>query len=358
MLILTIDPGSTSTKIGVWQDGDFILKENISHDRSVIDRFPLIIDQLEMRYETITEALAKAGLTDLAYSAVVGRGGLIRPVAGGTICVTDDLLKDLREGYNGQHASNLGGILAHRFSEDQGCPSFIVDPVVIDEMEPVATVSGLKGIRRKSIFHALNQKAVARRVATENGTAYGAFTCIVAHLGGGISVGLHKNGRVTDVNNALDGDGPMAPERTGGLPVGDLVRLMASGAHSADELIAIFSRKGGVYSYTGTANMMEIETREAQGDEEAALLLDALCYQVAKEIGALAAAASGKIDTVILTGGLAKSGRITSGISRHVSFIAPVTIVPGEFELEALTDGAVRVLTGEETPHIYRISND
>ncbi|VVS94234.1 butyrate kinase [Desulfoluna spongiiphila] len=354
MNILAIDPGSTSTKIGVFTQGEMI-HAGMDHDRSLIDSFSEVHEQEEMRFACITEELEKRGLGMARFDAVVGRGGLVRPVTGGVYRVCDNLLADLKTGASGSHASNLGGILARRFAVTSGCEAFIVDPVVVDELDDVARLSGLAGIERKSIFHALNQKAVARRVAEERGGSYHQAHLIVAHMGGGVTVGAHKKGRVIDVNNGLNGDGPYAPERSGSLPVEGIVSALKEGRYTPDTLVRTVSRQGGIFSYLGIVDLREVERLMEEGDAQAILVWGGMVYQIAKEIGGLAAAMDGQVDAVVLTGGMAHSRRLTEAITEKIEFIADVVVVPGEFELEALADGALRVLRGEEEAKEYEI---
>jgi len=352
MKVLAIDPGSSSTKIGVYRDG-CTDKGLIEHPRQEIERFPAVMEQFDYRMNGIADYLGQAGLSELRFDAVVGRGGLVQPVPGGVYLVNDLLLRDLRSGVSGEHAANLGGVLAQNFASRQGIPAYVVDPPVIDEMWDPARFSGLAQMERRSMFHALNQKAVARDVALEMGREYHELNLIVAHLGGGITVGAHRLGRVVDVNNGLNGDGPFSPERTGGLPVIGVLELLEKGSYSIAELKAVIARKGGMYSYLGTVDLREAEQRALQGDARAGLVVEAMLYQVAKEIGAMAAALSGYVDGIVLTGGLAFSGSVVEKLSRKVSFIAPVFLRPGEHEIEALIAGALRVMTGAEEARIY-----
>ncbi len=347
MNILAIDPGSTSTKIGVSANGE-LHKATIEHKKEALNTFKNIIDQKEMRFKLIDEFLKNNGYDDIQFDAVAGRGGLIKPIESGVYEVNKAMLEDLEKGINGFHASNLGGILAYEFAKIFKCHAFIVDPVVVDEMDDVARISGFRDIQRKSIFHALNQKSAARKAAKSLKKEYDDVNLIVAHMGGGISIGAHKKGRVVDVNNALDGEGPFAVERTGGLPVGDLVRLIAKEKYTTDELLSIFSKKGGVYSYLNSIDMIAIENRIKQGDKYAKLIVDALIYQTSKEIGSLSAALNGEVNAVVLTGGLAKSSLITKEIENRVKFIADVLIFAGEFELETLVESSVRALENKE----------
>jgi butyrate kinase len=357
MNILAIDPGSTTTKIGVYTGGATV-KACIDHPRTEIERFPAVMGQLGYRMACIDRYLSEAGFAPLHFDAVVGRGGLTRPVQGGVYLVDEALARDLRAGIAGEHAANLGGILALSIAGRHGVAAYVVDPPVLDELWPVARLSGLAGIERKSMFHALNQKASAREAARQLGKPYRELNLIVVHMGGGITAGAHCRGRVVDVNNGLNGDGPFAPERTGGLPVVGVLQLLAEGKVSIPEFGEIVARRGGVYSYLGTVDIREVEGRADRGDQQARLVLDAMVYQVAKEIGALAAALDGRVDGVVLTGGLARSPRIVAAVSGKVRFIAPVFVTPGEHEIEALIDGALRVLTGAEEAKLYQGGND
>jgi len=351
--ILTINPGSTSTKIAIFKNNTPIFEKTLRHSAWEIAQFNKIIDQYEFRKKVILEALQDINFDLNELDAVVGRGGLLKPIPGGTYKVNDRMVEDLKIGVQGEHASNLGGILAKEIASSLNIPAFIVDPVVVDEMDDVARISGMPEIERKSIFHALNQKAVARRAAKDMGKRYDEVNLIVAHLGGGISVGAHRKGRVVDVNNALDGEGPFSPERSGGLPVGDLAKLCFSGKYTENEIRKKIVGKGGLVAYLGTNDGREVVKMIKEGDKKAELIYQAMAYQVAKEIGACAAVLEGKIDAVILTGGLAYDELFTGWIKERVSFIAPVLVYPGEDELLALAEGALRVLKGEEEAKEY-----
>lgn len=352
--LLIMNPGSTSTKIGVYEDDKEILIETLRHSAEEIGQYATIVDQFEFRKNVILNVLKEKNFDIKTLSAVVGRGGLLKSIEGGTYAVNDAMLEDLKIGVQGQHASNLGGIIANEIAKELNIPSFIVDPVVVDEMEDVARVSGMPEIERKSIFHALNQKAVAKRYAKENNKDYNELNLIVAHLGGGISVGAHKAGRVVDVNNALDGEGPFSPERSGGVPVGDLVKLCFSGKYSEAEIKKMITGKGGIVAYLGTNDAKGVDERAAAGDAEAKLIFDAMGYQVAKEIGKCAAVLSGKVDAIILTGGIAYSKNLVSYIKERVEFISQVVVYPGEDEILALAEGGLRVLRGEESAREYK----
>nr|WP_160721552.1 butyrate kinase [Bacillus sp. USDA818B3_A] len=351
--ILTINPGSTSTKIGVFDNEVSMFEKTIRHDAKKINSFPTIIDQYQFRKTAILETLDHEGINISKISAVCARGGLLRPIEGGTYAVNDLMLEDLRSGYAGQHASNLGGIIAYEIAKGLNIPAFIVDPVVVDELAPIARVSGFTLIERKSIFHALNQKAVARRVAKELGREYSEVNLIIAHMGGGITVGAHQQGKVVDVNNGLHGDGPFSPERAGTVPAGDLIALCYAGDYYREEMMKMLVGQGGLVGYLGTNDAEEVEHRMAAGDEKAQLIYEAMAYQVAKEIGACSTVLSGKVDAIILTGGLACAKRFVKLISDRINWIADVIVHPGEDELQALAEGALRVLSGEEEVKIY-----
>lgn len=351
--VLAINPGSTSTKIAVFDNEEQIFEKTLRHSTDEICKYEKIADQFEFRKAVIEEALAEGGIEIKSLSAVVGRGGLLKPIAGGTYKVSPEMMEDLRVGVLGEHASNLGGLIANEIAVAAGVEAFIVDPVVVDEMNDVARISGMPEIDRKSIFHALNQKAVARRAAAEMGKRYDDVNVVVAHLGGGVSVGAHEKGRVIDVNNALDGEGPFSPERAGGLPVGDVVKLCFSGKVTLDEMKKKIKGNGGLVAYLGTNDARDVEKMIEEGNEKAKVIYEAMAYQTAKEIGACAAVLKGDVDAVVLTGGIAYSKFITSYISERVSFIAPVKVYPGEDEMIALAEGGLRVLRGEEAAKTY-----
>ncbi len=351
--LLVINPGSTSTKIGIFEDEEMMFEQTLRHDVDELKEFKKIFDQYEFRKKIIVDALSDKDIAIKSLNAVVGRGGLLKPIEGGTYQVDEDMIEDLKEGVLGEHASNLGGILAYEIAKEAGVKAYIVDPVVVDELEDVARISGLKGIDRISIFHALNQKAVARRYAKEKELKYEELNLIVAHLGGGISVGAHRKGRVIDVANALNGEGPFSPERAGGLPVGDLIKLCFSGKYTQDQIKKMITGQGGIVSYLGTNDAREVEKRINQGDDYAKLIYYAMAYQVAKEIGACSAVLRGQVDGIIITGGIAYDKVFTNWLKEMVSYIAEVIIYPGEDELEALAQGGLRVLRQEELPKHY-----
>ncbi len=350
---LIINPGSTSTKIGVFDDEQQLLDKTLRHTTEEIAQFPTIYSQKDFRKKIILDALKDENIDIKSFDVIVGRGGLLKPIPGGTYAVTDALLKDLENAPQGEHASNLGGILAREIGDGIGVKSFIVDPVVVDELIPVARVSGIPQIERVSIFHALNQKAMARRYAKEAGKKYTDLNLIVVHMGGGVSVGAHKNGQVIDVFNALDGDGAFSPERSGGLPSGALVKLCFESGLTEKEVRKLLVGAGGFNAYLGTNDAREVGKLAEGGDKTAALVRDAFVFQLVKNIGAQAAVLEGKVDQIILTGGIAYDKYVTSEITRKVSFIAPVSVYAGEDELLALAQGALRVMNGEEEAKLY-----
>lgn len=352
--LLIINPGSTSTKIGVYEDENPILIETLRHSSDEIGKYATIYDQFKFREEVILSVLKEKGFDIKTLDAVVGRGGMLKPIESGTYAVNEAMLQDLKIGVQGQHASSLGGILANEIAKPLGIPAFIVDPTVVDELDEVARISGMPELSRISIFHALNQKAVGRRYANENGKKYEELNLVIAHMGGGISVGAHKHGRVVDVNNALHGDGPFSPERTGGLPVGDLIKLCYSGKYTLEEMLKKINGKGGYVAYLNTNDARKVEEAANAGDKKAQLVEDAMAYQVAKEIGQCAVVLSGKVDAIIITGGIAYGKAVVNFIKEKVQFIAPVVIYPGEDELLALAQGGLRVLKGEEKEKEYK----
>ncbi|MFY4776240.1 butyrate kinase [Metabacillus sp. RGM 3146] len=351
--ILVINPCSTSTKIGVFDNERLVFEKTLRHDSDEISSFNSVINQFEFRKQAVLETLDQEGMNISKISAVCGRGGLLRPIEGGTYIINEKMLQDLRKGYAGQHASNLGGILAYEIASGLNIPSYIVDPVVVDEMEPIARISGIPSIERKSIFHALNQKAAARKVAAQHGKSYKEMNLIITHMGGGITVGVHHKGRVIDVNNGLHGDGPFSPERAGTVPCGDLAAMCFSGDYFREEVMRKLAGQGGLVGYLGTNNAQAAQQMADSGDEKARLVLQAMAYQIGKEIGAASAVLKGKVDAIVLTGGLAHGKDFVKEISSYVDWIADIIVFPGEDELLALTEGALRVLRGEEMAKVY-----
>ena len=350
--ILAINPGSTSTKIAVYTDDkpDFTL--SLDHTPEELAQFDQVVDQFDWRKELIEKALAEKGVDLRSLDAVIGRGGIISPIESGVYEVNDDLRHDLLHARM-QHASNLGGLIARDIADEIGVKSYIADPVVVDEMMPYARISGVPELPRESVFHALNQKAVARLFAKESNKRYEDLNLIVCHMGGGITVSAHRRGRVIDTTNALDGCGPFSPERSGSLPPGPLVRLCFSGKYTEGELIKMVHGAGGLYAHLGTTSVPEVLDRILNHDLHAMLILRAMCYTICKEIGAMATALKGDVDAILLTGGIAHSKRVTDFIADHVDYIAPIYVYPGENELRALAENAFAVLRGERTPKVY-----
>ena len=350
---LIINPGSTSTKIGVFEDETLLFEETLRHSTEEIAQYASIVDQKDFRKNVIIDVLKEKNFDIKEINVIVGRGGMLKPIPGGTYRVTDELLEDLRIGKQGQHASNLGGILAREIGDELGVPAFIVDPVVVDELQPVARYSGVPELPRVSVFHALNQKAVAKRYAKESGTKYEDLNLIVVHMGGGVSVGAHKNGKIIDVFNALDGDGAFSPERAGGVPVGALVKMCFSGQYTEKEVYKKLVGNGGFNAYLGTNDARTVIQNAASGDEKSKGVLEAFHYQIAKDIGSMACVLEGKVDKIILTGGIAYNKITCDTLQQMCGWIADFVIYPGEDELLALTQGALRVLNGEEAACEY-----
>ncbi|MBQ6631202.1 MAG: butyrate kinase [Romboutsia sp.] len=354
--ILAINPGSTSTKIAVFENEELIFEKTLRHSSEEIGKYNNIADQFEFRKKVIEESLNEGGIYIQELDAVVGRGGLLKPIQGGTYIIDEIMIEDLKVGVLGEHASNLGGLIAKEIGDEVNIPSYIVDPVVVDELDDIARVSGIPEIDRKSIFHALNQKATARRAAKEMKKRYEDCNFIVAHMGGGISVGAHEKGKVIDVANALDGEGPFSPERSGGLPVGDLVKMCFSGKYTQDEIKKRIKGNGGLVGYLNTNDGRDVEVKIAQGDKKSKLIYEAMAYQVNKEIGSVASVLKGNVDAILLTGGIAYSKLFTSMIEERVKFIADVKVYPGEDEMIALAQGGLRVLNKEESAKVYGVT--
>lgn len=350
---LIINPGSTSTKIGVFEDETLLFEETLRHSTEEIAQYASIVDQKDFRKDIIVNLLAEKDFDIKSLNVVVGRGGMLKPIPGGTYAVTDDLLEDLKIGKQGQHASNLGGILAREIGDSIGVPSYIVDPVVVDELMPTSRYSGVPELPRTSVFHALNQKAVAKRYAKEKGVPYDSLNLVVVHMGGGVSVGAHKNGRVVDVFNALDGDGAFSPERAGSVPSGALIKMCFSGQYTEKEVYKKIVGGGGFNAYCGTNDMRDVEKMANDGDAHAIEVRDAFIQQMAKDIGSMACVLCGKVDQIIVTGGIAYDKAVVAGLKEHCEWMAPFTVYPGEDELLALTQGALRVMNGEEEAKEY-----
>jgi len=351
--ILVVNPGSTSTKIAVYDNENEFFSTAIFHSAEQIQKYNTIYEQYDFRKDVILGALKEKGIPLKSLNAVVGRGGNMKPVVSGTYKVNEQMLKDLRQGIMGHHASNLGAKIVQEISNQLGLTAYVVDPVIVDEMEDVAKISGIPEIQRKAKDHPLNQKAVARRAAAEMGGEYQRMNFLVAHLGGGISLGVHNKGRIIDVNNALDGDGPFSPERSGGLPVGSLVDMCFSGKYTKDEIMKKIVGNGGLTAYLGTNDGREVQRRIKTGDQYAKLIYQAMAYQISKEIGAGAAVLKGNVDAIVLTGGIAYDEEFVDWIKERVEFIAPIKVYPGEYEMTALAQGVLRVIRGEEQVRLY-----
>lgn len=352
--VLVINPGSTSTKIAIFDNEQLVLEETLRHSIKVLDEFDSILEQYEFRKEAVMKVLEKRDIKLNSISGIVGRGGLIKPIEGGTYRLDNNLVEALKQGaIEKGHASNLAGIIAYELACELGIKAFVIDPPCVDELDDIARITGLKGTTRISLFHALNQKAVARRVAYKAGKKYEDCNFIVAHLGGGISIGAHKKGRVIDVNNALDGDGPFSPERAGQIPTGELINLCYCNKYTKEEIKKMIVGRGGIVSYLGVNDVRVVENMIEKGDEEAKLIYDAMIYQVAKDIGAMATVLKGKYDAIIITGGIAYSEKFCNMLKDRISFLGDILVFPGEDEMIALAEGALRVLKGVEKGKIF-----
>ena len=356
--ILVNNPGSTSTAIALFEDDKLLDKETIRHSSEKLSKYIKIFDQHKIREEIILNFLKKKNININSLDAIVGRGGVLKPVKSGAYRINKLMLEDLKERPRVEHASNLGAVIAYDLAQKIGVPSFIVDSVAVDELEPVARISGMSDIERESLCHVLNLKAAARRVAQELGKSYQELNLIVVHLGGGISVSAHRKGRMIDVNNA-SAEGPFSPERTGGLPSVELVKLCYSQKYTLREMLKKLIGGGGLVDYLGTNNLLEVEERITKGDKKAKLLYQAMAYQIAKEIAAMAAVLKGKVNAIVITGNGARDKGVlgktfVNWIKERVNFIAPVTVYPGTDEMKALALGAIRVLKGEEEALEYR----
>lgn len=354
MKVLAINPGSTSTKIAVYENYKLFFLKSIKHSVEDLKQFKKMADQYEFRKNIILTELKEANIELTSIDAVVGRGGLVKPIKSGVYEVNEALRKDLQKGIQGEHASNLGGLIAHDIaSMVEDLKAYIADPVVVDELDDIARIAGHPLFERRSIFHALNQKAIAKGHAKFLGQNYADLNLVVVHLGGGISVSAHKKGRVIDTNQALDGDGPFSPERSGTLPVNQLVKLCFSGEHTQDEIMDMVRGKGGLTAYLGTNNAAEVEERIKNGDKKAELIYEAMAYQVSKLIGSMATVLKGEIHGILITGGIAYDEDFVGWIRERVQFMAPVFVYPGEDEMKALAMNGLGVLKGEIVPEIY-----
>jgi butyrate kinase len=351
--ILAINTGSTSTKIAAFENDKKVFQENIDHSAEELSGFATIQEQQPFRRDVVADTLAKAGYSIENFDVFVGRGGSLNPCEGGTYEVGGLLLEHARGCASGPHPASVGTVIAYEFAQQAAGKAYTVDPPDVDEFEPIARISGIKSIPRESRAHALNQKEAARRAAKDIGKPYEELRLVVAHIGGGISVGVHKCGRLVDATNLLNGDGPMAPTRCGTLPVGKVVKMMEDGI-GAERIRQYVLKDGGMVDHLGTSDMREVERMIEGGDEYARLVRDAQIYSIAKTIGAFATVLEGRMDAIVLTGGLAHSAAIVDGIKSRVGFIAPVLSYPGEFEMEALANGALRVVRGMESLKEYK----
>ncbi|SKA78106.1 butyrate kinase [Paucidesulfovibrio gracilis DSM 16080] len=356
--VLTVNPGSTSTKVSLFEEEESVLSLEVRHDKETLAKYEHVLDQLPLRRDTVRTALHKAahGGRVPRLSAVVGRGGLLRPMSGGIYSVNDAMIADLRSARFGEHASNLGALLAREYSLRDNVPALVVDPVVTDEMRSVARVTGLPWVQRRSVFHALSQRGAARAVAREMGLEYERSRFIVAHMGGGISIGAHDRGRVVDVINALDGEGPFSPERVGSLPLITALGLVLQQKHSVRELQELALTKGGLWAHMGTNDLREVLEACDTGDEKAALVFDALSYNIAKHVSSLApallAGPDSRLDGVVLTGGLSRSSRLVASLRDRLEFLAPVSALETD-EMRVMAEGAWRVLRDGVKPVQY-----
>ncbi len=352
--ILVINPGSTSTKVAVFHGGQSKFQQDIIHHERDLEAFDRIAHQYEFRKNAIIEVLEHNDIDLSCIEAVMGRGGLIHPVPAGVIEVDEKLKFDLRNSPIGEHASNLGGLIADDLAKRiSGAKAYIANPVVVDEFDEIARIAGHPLFERKSIFHALNQKAIAREYAQSHSVSYDEINVIVAHMGGGITVGAHKKGKVVDVNQGLDGEGPFSPERSGNLPIGQIIDKCFSGDYTEREVRKMVTGKGGMMAYFGTNNLREVVSKKFRGDQKAELVYQAMAYQIAKDIGAMFTVLSGDVDAILLTGGIAHDQDFTNLIRDRVHKMAPVYVYPGEDEMKALASIGTRVLRGELEPIKY-----
>lgn len=351
--IFAINPGSTSTKVAFFTSDKEIVSETIAHSASEIAKFEKVADQADFRAKCVEDFAERHGIDIKNLDAVVGRGGLLKPISGGVYRVNAAMLRDLSSGIYGEHPCNLGGIIAEKVARDACCAAFIVDPVVVDEMDDIARFSGMPEITRISIFHALNQKSVSREIANKIGKPYCECNFIVAHIGGGISVGAHRKGRVIDVNNAFNGDGPFSPERSGGVPAIGLAEMCFSGKYTLAQVKKKIAGLGGMVAYKGTNDFKELSKMIDSGDEKASLVREAMAYQISKEIAMHGATLEGDVDRIIITGGIANDADFVEMIARRVRFLATVEVIPGEREMLSLARGFIAVKNGSEKEKEY-----
>jgi butyrate kinase len=353
-LVIVVNPGSTSTKLALYRGSERLRSKTLDHPKKDMAAFAHVADQYAFRRDAVLQFLAGTDVDFEACMAVAGRGGLTKPLAGGVYRVNAKMLRDLGSGKWGEHSSNLGAGIAHEIAKKYGVPAFVVDPVVVDELGPLARYSGHPAFQRRSRFHALSQRAAARRAARERGVAYEKVNFVVVHLGGGISIGAHRKGRVVDVNDALDGDGPFSPERSGSLPTGPLVACCFSGRHTHDEVYKMLVGHGGLFAYLGTNDCREVERRIRQGDAKAREVYEAMAYQIAKWIGASAAVLSGRVEAVVLTGGMAASKTLVRMIRKYAAFVAPFVVYPEVEEMTALATSVQAAMAGAIQVQEYR----
>ena len=350
--ILTINPGSTSTKVALFEDDRLIHQKKIVHTSEELKNYPQLWDQFELRKNAVQNFLNQVKLAPDQLSAVVGRGGLIKSISGGVYLVNDPMIQDAQIGLQGVHAANLGCAIARSIADAGGIPAFVVDPISVDEFEPLARYSGHPLIERRTLSHTLNIHAVGRMAAAELGVDLHQVNFIVAHLGGGISICPLKAGRIVDVNDASS-SGPFSPERTGDLPLQPFIKLCYSGKYTQEQMQKLVMGEGGLIAYLNTNDATAVETRIQQGNNQALEIYQAMAYQIAKEIGAMATVVNGDVRAIIISGGLARSEMLINWIKQRVGFIAEVIVKFGEFEMEALAQGALRVLKNEEAPKTY-----
>lgn len=351
--ILVVNPGSTSTKLGLFENEKQVAEKKVNHSSEDIAQYPTILDQVGLRRQAMDEFLRETGVAPSSLAAVVGRGGLLKPLPSGTYRVNRQILEDLQTSRYGEHASNMGALLANSYTIDYGTPAFIVDPPIVDELQNIARYTGIKEIPRRSIWHALNIMAVVRQTCKNEGFDLTRDNFVVAHIGGGISVASIERGRCIDVSNGLEA-GPFTPERAGTLPTIELVNMCFSGKYTQSEMKKLLVGRGGLVNYLGTSSLFEVENRIKEGDKTFCEVFDAMCYQIAKEIGSYVAVLKGKVKRIIITGGGAKCPPLVEKVREYVSAFAPVHVVPGEDELAALALGGLRVLRKEAPASEYQ----
>ena len=352
MKILVINPGGTSTKISIFEDCTSVFNKNISHTAADLASFNTVFDQFNLRKDLIIKAVLEAGLSLDDFGCVVGRGGLLQNISGGIYTINQAMIDDLKAAVAGEHPANLGAVLAKSIADEKGLPAFVVDPVSVDEFDDISRISGLSDLERPSWMHALNQKAVGRQIAQNLGGKYEDYNFIIAHLGSGISIAAHRKGRMVDGSGGRS-NGPFSPERSGDLPAYPLIKLCYSGQYTLEEITAKVSTTGGMFGYLGTKDIREVEKLAESGHGQAQLILQAFIYQVSREISSYGATFCGQVDRIILTGGIAHSQVVVDGIKGQVAYLAPVEVVAGEMEMEALALGALSVLNGAAFPKLY-----